>query len=152
MTQLSGVVLGLSAGWLWSAVSFCTASYSEESTRGRFLAVQYGGTCLGSIIGNGITLGIVLSGSGDQGSGGVPVADSASITTLASLSPILAANLMVNPNKIVRSDGSIAIFRNAKTTTIKRELLDIVGTFKDSRILLLLPAWFASDFASSRPP
>lgn len=142
----------MSAGWLWTTSGYIITSYSTEATRGKFIAVQGVLAAMGSVVGSALTFGIVDGLPSTTTSTSVPTAVYACFTALMITSPFVAALLLIDPSKIRRADGEpVAVFRTTKTTTVKREFLDALKNFKDWKLLLMLPVFFACDVATVSP-
>lgn len=158
-------MLGISAGWLWTSSGYCITAYSTEADRGKYLAIQGTLSSIGSLVGAGVTLGIVAELPVATAGTSVPQACYIVFTTLMITSPFVAGFLLKNPNDIIRSDGTkIAVFRNTKTTTLKREFLQVCSMVKDWKVssqlaprawavltvcllfqlMIMLPVFFAS--------
>ncbi|KAJ7119922.1 hypothetical protein C8R43DRAFT_1152111 [Mycena crocata] len=141
---LSGVIIGLSGGWLWSTSGWVSVAYSTENQRGLFLSIQIMMTGIGATISSIIAFGLV---DGEpQGTGGVPSSVYATFLVLNVLSIVVAAVFMIDPSNIVRNDGTkLAQFSTGAQTSGFAELKGLFFVLKDWRVVILIPVMFATE-------
>ncbi|KAF7351821.1 putative membrane protein [Mycena venus] len=141
---LSGLILGLSAGWLWSTGGWISVAYSTENQRGLFVSVQIIMTGIGATLSN--IIAFVLVYAHPQAAGAVPSSVYATFLALNILSIFVAAVFMIDPSKIVRNDGtSLALFSDSAKTTGIAEFKGLISILKDWRVLALIPVMFATE-------
>ncbi|KKY18155.1 hypothetical protein UCRPC4_g05105 [Phaeomoniella chlamydospora] len=136
----AGAVLGLCAGLLWTAQGAVMMSYPYEKDKGRAIGWFWMIFNMGAVLGSLIPLGENLHKTAGAVSDGTYIA----FIILMAFGFLLAWTL-VDPEKVVRSDGSHVILM--KNPTWKSEILALLETFKtDTYILLLFPMFFASNW------
>ncbi|KAJ7021178.1 hypothetical protein C8F04DRAFT_1141804 [Mycena alexandri] len=141
---LSGLILGLSAGWLWSTGGWVSVAYSTENERGLFVSVQIIMTGIGATLSS--IIAFVLVDARPQAAGVVPSSVYATFLALNILSIFVAAAFMIDPSKIVRNDGtSLALFSDRAKTTSIAEFKGLISVLKDWRVLILIPVMFATE-------
>ncbi|OAP64559.1 hypothetical protein AYL99_00531 [Fonsecaea erecta] len=141
---LSGALLGVTAGCLWTAASFIAWTYPEEKDKGKYIAIQWGLTSLGGTVGASVAFGISADKTDATG-----VSDPVYIVFVVIMCcAIVAAALCIkHPASIVRDDGThLAEF---KPTNTRAELRNLKKTFTDWKLLALTPAFFASEMCLS---
>ncbi|KIJ47920.1 hypothetical protein M422DRAFT_28710 [Sphaerobolus stellatus SS14] len=136
----AGAVLGLSAALLWSAQGEIMMSYPLEQDKGKAFGIFWAIFQLGTFIGSVIALAInIRSGQLSAVATGTYVA-----FIIIIFIGIASSFLVLGPNRIIRSDGTLVKLR-ARTST-REEVKGMISLFKDWRMLALLPMFFASNY------
>lgn len=135
---VAGAYLGLTAGCLWTTAAYMSSAYAEEKDKGVWRAIQWTGNITGAAIGAFVALGI----SWNSTSTGVPHSVYIVFIIIQCASMGLAF-LFLPPDKLRRSDGTaLASFEKISL----RDSLKITGAlFRDWRILLMIPTFFAPE-------
>jgi len=125
---------------LWSAQGAIMMSYPLEKDKGKSFGIFWAIFQFGSFIGSIISLAInIKSGKLDS------VTTSTYIAFLIIIIfGIASAFLVLPPNRVIRSDGTIVKLEAA--TTVRAELIGMWERIKDWRILALLPMFFSSNY------
>ncbi|KAF9281389.1 hypothetical protein BGZ74_002362 [Mortierella antarctica] len=138
---LAGVLLGLGAGCIWVTQGAMMMSYPTEDNKGKYISIFWAIFNLGAVVGSVMPLALNkdLKDPDD-------VSDITYIVYMVvmALSTLLAVFLS-RPSTIVRDDGEPVIV--AKFAGIKAECIAILSVFCDWRMLLLIPAFFFSNFS-----
>ncbi|THG97892.1 hypothetical protein EW026_g4204 [Hermanssonia centrifuga] len=127
----AGSVLGVCAGLLWTAQGSLMLAYPTESQKGMFIAIFWSIFNLGGVVGASVSLGqnfhstigfVILTGIG-----------------------VLIPLLMVDPHKVIRSDGTRVT--TPRHPSWKTEFWGLwVALRTDPYIILLFPMFFASNW------
>ncbi|KAF9114602.1 hypothetical protein BGX27_010358 [Mortierella sp. AM989] len=139
---LAGILIGLGAGLIWVTQGAMMMSYPTEDNKGKYIS------CFWAIYNLGAVLGSILPFVMNSAPGMDP--DDVSSTTyivymvVMGLSTFLALFLS-RPSTIIRDDGEPVSV--AKFSGLKSEGLAILSVFCDWRMLLLIPAFFFSNFS-----
>jgi len=139
---LSGVVLGLSAGWLWATAGYVAIAYSTEFNRARYLGLQNVVVGVGGCIGSSIAFGLSVH---ETTGNGVPDSVYIAFVVLMCVAIVCAGLFMVDPSTIVRDDGTHLAVYNQKTS-LWLELKESFKLLTDWRLAILLPVMFTSEF------
>ncbi|KGB79054.1 hypothetical protein I307_02859 [Cryptococcus deuterogattii 99/473] len=136
---LAGGLLGVTAALLWSAQGSIMMSYSMEKDKGRAFSLFWSIFQMGTLIGAAIALGIQAHSTLPSVSTGVYLA-----FMIIQLTAIGTSWLILPPHLVVRGDGTIVKLDDAITP--KEEARHFLKMFKDWRMLLLFPMFFASNY------
>ncbi|KAK3814286.1 MAG: major facilitator superfamily domain-containing protein [Benniella sp.] len=139
---LAGILLGLGAGCIWVTQGAMMMSYPAEDNKGKYIACFWAIFNLGAVLGSALPLAM-------NSKDGMDPDDVSSDTyivymVIMGLASFLAI-FLVRPSGIVRDDGEPVIV--AKFGGVKSEFLAILSVFCDWRMLLLIPAFFFSNFS-----
>ncbi|PMD47138.1 hypothetical protein L207DRAFT_478082 [Hyaloscypha variabilis F] len=135
---LAGAYLGITAGCLWSVAGFMGNAYAEESQKGTWRAIQWSCNASGATIGGFVALGINLHTTSESVPHSVYI-----IFIVLQICSVGFAALMLPPKLLLRSDGTaLAEFKPA---TITQSLSGLGSLFKDWRIILMLPTFYAGE-------
>ncbi|KAK4052325.1 hypothetical protein OIO90_004406 [Microbotryomycetes sp. JL221] len=136
----AGAILGVCAGLLWTAQGTLTLAYATEAAKGKYIACVWIIFNLGATIGNATMLGLTYDSSANTVSNAVYAA----FLAIASCG-VIVPWLLVNPAKMVRTDGTRVII--PQQTSWKEST---VGLFHFLRthlwIVLLFPFFLASNW------
>ncbi|CAO3658802.1 unnamed protein product [Umbelopsis vinacea] len=136
----TGAILGIGAGFLWTAQAGIMMSYPSEAEKGKFFATFWMIFNLGATMGSAIGLGKEWS-SGE--------AQKVSVGTYIAFMVIMAigalcALALLPPGKVIRADGTPVSLH--KFSNWKREAMQILLLFKDWRMLVLIPLFAGSNW------
>ncbi|KAG0019314.1 hypothetical protein BGZ80_005998 [Entomortierella chlamydospora] len=139
---LAGILLGLGAGCIWVTQGAMMMSYPTENNKGKYISVFWAIFNFGAVLGSCLSFGMNYSATMDP--------DDVSSTTYIVFMSImgtvtLLSVFLVRPSSIVRDDGEPVIIE--KFAGIKAEFSAILSVFCDWRMLLLIPAFFFSNFS-----
>jgi len=136
----TGAILGIGAGFLWTAQAGIMMSYPSEAEKGKFFATFWMIFNLGATMGSAIGLGKEWS-SGE--------AQKVSVGTYIAFMVIMAigalcALALLPPGKVIRADGTPVSLH--KFSNWKREAIQILLLFKDWKMLVLIPLFAGSNW------
>ncbi|KAF8341708.1 major facilitator superfamily domain-containing protein [Amanita rubescens] len=136
----SGVILGFCAAMLWTAQGSLMLSYPTESQKGKFIAVFWLIFNMGAVVGASVSLGQNFHSTANS-VGNVTYI----IFLILTLTAVPIPLLMVDPTKMIRTDGSFVTV--PRHPSWKVEFYGLWVTLKtDPMILLLFPMFFASNW------
>lgn len=140
---LSGIILGFSAGLLWSTSAYLGLAYSTESERGKYIAIQGVITGIGAILSSALAFGLTArTTTGD----GVPTSVYVAFLSLMCCGSAIAALFIISPVDVVRDDGTkIAVFATRERTTLVQEVTGVLSMLTDWKLMLLVPVMFATE-------
>ncbi|AFR98414.1 hypothetical protein J008_06397 [Cryptococcus neoformans] len=136
---LAGGLLGVTAALLWAAQGSIMMSYSMEKDKGRAFSLFWSIFQMGTLIGAAIALGIQAHSTLPSVSTGVYLA-----FMIIQLTAIAISWLILPPHLVVRGDGTIVKLDDAISP--KEEARHFLKMFKDWRMLMLFPMFFASNY------
>ncbi|KAJ9628319.1 hypothetical protein H2204_009294 [Knufia peltigerae] len=140
----AGAMLGISAGFLWTACGFIQLAYAEEQEKAMYITIQWAMTAFGGTVGSLIAFGINFQGTDASG---VSTPVYAVFVVIMCCSIAIAFFLIIRPEQVVRDDGThLAVFRATDAWT---EIKGIGEMFTDPKIVLLLPGIFVAEMALS---
>ncbi|KAF9187276.1 hypothetical protein BGZ51_001433 [Haplosporangium sp. Z 767] len=139
---LAGVLLGLGAGCLWVTQGAMMMSYPTEDNKGKYIACFWAIFNLGAVLGSALPL--VMNSRPGMDPDDVTPTTYIVYMVVMSLATLLGV-FLARPSTIVRDNGEPVIV--AKFAGIKAEGLAILSVFCDWRMLLLIPAFFFSNFS-----
>ncbi|KAF9922075.1 hypothetical protein FBU30_007827, partial [Linnemannia zychae] len=140
---IAGILLGLGAGCIWVTQGAMMMSYPTEDNKGKYIACFWAIFNLGAVLGSVLPLSMILVTKG-------PDPDDVSPETYIVYMVIMGLATLLGfflskPSSIVRDNGDPVVV--AKFAGIKAETLAILSVFCDWRMLLLIPAFFFSNFS-----
>ncbi|OMJ12578.1 UNC93-like protein 2 [Smittium culicis] len=139
-TIISGAILGVGAGILWTGQGMIMTSYPLEKEKGKFISIFWVIFSFGGVIGSAVPL---IVGLGDK-----PLPNSGYIAFVAI--QILGSFLcfaLVSPKNVVKSDGSPV--ETGGKINIKQETIQLIKLFKNKTMIVFIPIMFASNFYNS---
>ncbi|KAG0049534.1 hypothetical protein BGZ83_005689 [Gryganskiella cystojenkinii] len=139
---LAGILLGLGAGCIWVTQGAMMMSYPTEDNKGKYIACFWAIFNLGAVLGS--VLPLVLNYAPDMDKNDVSESTYKVYMVIMGLATFLAFFLS-RPSSIVRDNGEPIVV--AKFAGIKAECIAILSVFCDWRMLLLIPAFFFSNFS-----
>lgn len=139
---LSGAILGLTSGFLWTATTYVQFTYAEEKDKGLYISIQWMMKSLGAIVGSSVSLSLNIDQLQPVGVS-MPVYIVFIVVHCCAF--FLALFFILHPSQIVREDGThIAIFND---THILAEVKGTIKVLGDWRYILLAPAQIVSEMA-----
>ncbi|OQR92266.1 hypothetical protein ACHHYP_03863 [Achlya hypogyna] len=136
---LTGALLGIGAGLLWSAQGAIVLSYPTESEKGKFISTCWIIFNLGGVI--GALVPFIMNYNSDSGSLG----DATYIAILIIM--VIATGLSLGlkaPAAIIRSDNTKINY--PKSASVREEVSNLYHAIFDWRMLCLIPASVASNW------
>ncbi|GAB5587825.1 hypothetical protein Unana1_02725 [Umbelopsis nana] len=115
----AGAILGVGAGFLWTAQAGIMMSYPSEAEKGKFFATFW-------MIFNAVSVGTYVA-----------------FMVIMAFGALLALALLP-PGKVIRADGSPVSLH--KFSNWKRETIQILLLFKDWKMLILIPLFAGSNW------
>ncbi|GJN11953.1 hypothetical protein PR202_ga30193 [Eleusine coracana subsp. coracana] len=137
----AGAILGAGAGFLWAAQGAIMTSYPPPNRRGTYISLFWCVFNLGGVLGGLLPFAFNYNRGNDPAS----VNDATYIAFIAFMLVGAALTLLVlPPTRIVRDDGTRPT--RVTYTSPATELAQILKLFADWKMLLALPAAWASNF------
>ncbi|KAI8085754.1 major facilitator superfamily domain-containing protein [Gilbertella persicaria] len=139
-TIATGAILGIGAGFLWTAQAGIMMSYPDEKDKGKAFSIFWMVFNLGATVGAAIPLGNNWSNTG---------ANTVKIGTYIGFMCIMAFGaflslVLLPPSKVIRANGSPVSLH--KFSNWKREIYEILRMFGDWKMLCLIPLFFGSNW------
>uniref|UniRef100_A0A1D1ZH07 UNC93-like protein 2 n=1 Tax=Anthurium amnicola TaxID=1678845 RepID=A0A1D1ZH07_9ARAE len=136
----AGAILGVGAGLLWAGEGAIMTAYPPPGRKGTYIAVFWSIFNMGGVIGGLIPFVLNYHRTSAES-----VNDGTYIAFMCFMSVGTALALAILPaNRVVRDDGSRA--SAVKYSRVSTELAEIARLFGNWRMLLMLPAAWASNF------
>ncbi|KAL7147245.1 hypothetical protein ABFS83_06G095600 [Erythranthe nasuta] len=137
---VAGAFLGVGAGLLWASQGAIMTSYPPQNRKGIYIALFWSIFNMGGVIG-----GLIPFVMNYHRTEAVSVNDGTYIGFMVfmSIGTLLSLSIL-HPSRVVRSDGSRCT--NIKYSSVSVEAAEILKLFLDWRMLLLVPASWASNF------
>ncbi|KAK0203763.1 MFS general substrate transporter [Desarmillaria ectypa] len=136
----AGAVLGLCAGLLWTAQGSLMMAYPTEAQKGKFIGIFWSIFNLGGVVGASIAAGRNWKSTANAVDNGTYIG-----FLILTLIGVLVPLLMVNPNRMIRSDGTKVT--TPRQPSWKTEFMGLFITLKtDPMIVLLFPMFFTSNW------
>ncbi|KAI8321106.1 UNC93-like protein C922.05c-like protein [Martensiomyces pterosporus] len=139
----TGPILGIGAGILWSAQGMIMMSYPNESQKGRYISIFWVIFNLGGVIGGIVPFVINYNLGKGTVEKSLPDAGYIVFVILEALGAAAALTL-APPERVIRGDGSHVVLM--RYTNVRYEAMEILKLFLNPWILLLIPAFFMSNF------
>ncbi|KAF8982787.1 hypothetical protein BGZ46_000636 [Entomortierella lignicola] len=139
---LAGVLLGLGAGCIWVTQGAMMMSYPTENNKGKYISVFWAIFNLGAVLGSIISLAMNTNTAADPDD--VTSATYIVYMIIMGLATLLVI-FLVRPSSIIRDNGEPVTVE--KFAGVKAEFSAILSVFCDWRMLLLIPAFFFSNFS-----
>ncbi|GAA0185947.1 hypothetical protein Leryth_004655 [Lithospermum erythrorhizon] len=137
---VAGALLGIGAGLLWAAQGAIMTSYPPQDRKGTYISMFWSIFNLGGVIG-----GLIPFVSNYNRETAVSVNDGTYIGFMVfmSIGTVLSVAIL-HPRKVVRDDGSVCT--NIKYSSMSVEGVEILKLFLNWKMLLIVPAAWASNF------
>ncbi|KAF9972623.1 DUF895 domain membrane protein [Actinomortierella ambigua] len=139
---LAGILLGFGGGLIWVTQGAMMMSYPTEDNKGKYIGTFWAIFNLGAVFGSVLPLIINSRPNMDQDDF-APLTYKLYMVIMACATCL--AFFLVRPSKIVRDNGEPIIV--AKFQGVRAETVAILSVFCDWRMLLLIPAFFFSNFS-----
>ncbi|KAK2390912.1 UNC93 protein [Trifolium repens] len=138
---VSGAFLGVGAGLLWAAQGAIMTSYPPVNRKGTYISIFWSIFNMGGVIG-GLIPFILNYNRGEQAA---TVNDGTYIGFMAFMSLGTVLSLTILPaSKVVRDDGTKCT--NVLYSNVTTECVEILKLFYNWKMLLMIPASWASNF------
>ncbi|CAM8903557.1 unnamed protein product [Rhodiola kirilowii] len=137
---VAGALLGVGAGLLWSAQGAMMTSYPTENRKGSYIALFWSIFNMGGVIG-----GLIPFVMNYNRSDAMSVNDGTYIGFMVfmTLGAIISLTIL-HPSRVVRDDGTKCT--NMKYSEVSTELVEVAKLFLNRKMLLIVPAAWASNF------
>ncbi|KAI8081791.1 major facilitator superfamily domain-containing protein [Halteromyces radiatus] len=139
-TIVAGAILGIGAGFLWTAQAGIMMSYPNESEKGKAFSIFWMIFNLGATIGAAIPLG---NNWHNTTTSNVNTGTYIGFMVLMAFGACLAL-LLTPPNKVIRNDGTHVSLH--KFSNWKREFIEVLKLFTNWRMLILIPLFAGSNW------
>ncbi|KAG9317175.1 major facilitator superfamily domain-containing protein [Chiua virens] len=137
---VAGAILGVCAGFLWTAQGSLMMSYPTEAQKGLFIGIFWAIFNLGAVIGSGVAFGLNFNNQGSTVSDGTYIA-----FLIITLIGVVLSPFMADPKMVVRTDGTKVTL--PRQPSWKAEFYSLYVAFKtDPTIILLFPMFVASNY------
>ncbi|KAI9262020.1 major facilitator superfamily domain-containing protein [Sporodiniella umbellata] len=138
-TIATGAILGIGAGFLWTAQAGIMMSYPDENGKGKAFSIFWMVFNLGATVGAAITLGNNFGNANNTVSTGTYIG----FMCIMAFGAFLALALLP-AHKVVRADGSPVSLH--KFSNWRREAVEILALFRDWKMLCLIPLFAGSNW------
>eukprot|EP00249_Psilotum_nudum_P022934 c28698_g1_i3 orf=159-1610(+) len=136
---VAGALLGLGAGLLWAGQGAMMTAYPTEDRKGMYISLFWTVFNLGGVVGGFIPFALNYHSSFARVNDGTYIA----FMIIMSIGALLTLAL-ASPHKVIRDDGSrVTLVRYSK---VSLEMWEILKLFADWKMLLLVPACWASNY------
>ncbi|KAF9912489.1 hypothetical protein EC991_010576 [Linnemannia zychae] len=139
---LAGVLLGLGAGSIWVTQGAMMMSYPTEDNKGKYIACFWAIFNIGAVLGSALPL--IMNNSLNADLDDISPSTYIVYMVVMGISTCFAFFLS-KPSTIVRDNGEPVIVE--KFAGVRAEFRAILSVFCDWRMLLLIPAFFFSNFS-----
>ncbi|KAG0271217.1 hypothetical protein BGZ95_000980 [Linnemannia exigua] len=139
---LAGILLGLGAGSLWVTQGAMMMSYPTEDNKGKYIACFWAIFNIGAVLGSALPL--IMNNSLHADLDDISPSTYIVYMVVMGISTCFAFFLS-KPSTIVRDNGEPVIVE--KFAGVRAEFRAILSVFCDWRMLLLIPAFFFSNFS-----
>ncbi|KAL2550880.1 UNC93-like protein 2 [Forsythia ovata] len=137
---VAGALLGIGAGLLWAAQGAIMTSYPPHDRKGIYISLFWSIFNMGGVIG-----GLIPFTLNFHRADAVSVNDGTYIGFMVfmSIGTVLSLGIL-HPSRVVRDDGSRCT--NIKYSSVSIEVVEILKLFLNWKMLLMVPASWASNF------
>jgi len=137
---VSGAILGVCAGLLWTAQGCMMMAYPTEAQKGVFIGLFWTIFNLGAVIGSAVAFGLNFNNQTSQVGNGTYIG-----FLILTLIGVALAPLMANPGRVIRTDGTkVTLPRHPSWKTEFYSLFIALKT--DPMVVLLFPMFVASNY------
>lgn len=137
---VAGGILGVGAGLLWAAQGAIMTSYPPHDRKGTYISIFWSIFNMGGVIG-----GLIPFILNFHRSDAVSVNDGTYIGFMVFMSVGVLLSLgILHPSRVIRDDGSKCT--NIKYSNVSTECLEILKLFLNWKMLIIIPASWASNF------
>ncbi|KAF9552989.1 MFS general substrate transporter [Agrocybe pediades] len=136
----AGAILGICAGLLWTAQGSLMLAYATESQKGKFIGIFWGIFNLGAVVGASVSLGQNFHSTANAVGNGTYIG-----FLILTLIGVMIPLLMVDPKKMVRTDGTKV--SAPRHPSWKVEIYGLwITLVTDPWVILLFPMFLASNW------
>lgn len=139
-TIATGAILGIGAGFLWTAQAGIMMSYPDEKDKGKAFSIFWMVFNLGATVGAAIPLG---NNWNSTGTSTVKTGTYIGFMVIMGFGAILSLCLLP-AHKVVRANGSPVSLH--KFSNWKREAIEVFKLFADWKMLILIPLFAGSNW------
>lgn len=137
---VAGALLGVGAGLLWSTQGAMMTSYPTPDRKGSYIALFWSIFNMGGVIG-----GLIPFVMNYNRTNAVSVNDGTYIGFMVFMTIGVIVSLgILHPSCVIREDGSKCT--NMKYSKVSTELVEVAKLFSNWKMLLIVPAAWASNF------
>ncbi|KAG1730558.1 major facilitator superfamily domain-containing protein [Suillus paluster] len=136
----SGALLGVTAGFLWTAQGSLMLSYCTEAQKGIYISIFWGIFSLGAVVGSAVSLGQNFNSTSNGVGNGTYIG-----ILVLTLVGVTIPMMMADPAKMIRTDGTRVVM--PRHPSWKSEFHGLwVAIVTDPMVLLLFPLFCASAY------
>lgn len=136
---LAGVLLGITAGMLWTAAGFISFAYAIEDEKATYLSWQWAMTSFGGTVGSLVAFGINYHATESHASNAMYTV----FICIQCMAILIAFFFIVDPKHVTRDDGThIAVFKH---TSFATELKRLMQLLLDWKVWILVPGIFVAE-------
>ncbi|CAO0800123.1 unnamed protein product [Mucor circinelloides] len=139
-TIATGAILGIGAGFLWTAQAGIMMSYPDEKDKGKAFSIFWMVFNLGATVGAAIPLG---NNWNNNVSGSVNTGTYIGFMVIMAFGACLSL-VLLPASKVIRANGSPVSLH--KFSNWKRECIEVFRLFKDWKMLILIPLFAGSNW------
>lgn len=139
MCVLCGALVGMGASVLWTAQGVIVMSYPTQERKGMFIGIFWAIFNMGPVLGSLLATIINWNNSDAKASNATYL-----VFIVVMFSGVFIALLLAPPDRLIRHDGTLVVLESKMSA--KLEFNGILATFKDTKMLLLMPACLASNW------
>ncbi|EPS71170.1 hypothetical protein M569_03587 [Genlisea aurea] len=137
---IAGALLGIGAGLLWASQGAIMTSYPPHDRKGTYISLFWSIFNMGGVIG-----GLIPFALNFHRTEAASVNDATYIGFMVFMSVGAVISLSIlHPSRVIRDDGSKCT--NMKYSSVSVESAEILKLFLDWKMLLIIPASWASNF------
>ncbi|KAF7149003.1 hypothetical protein RHSIM_Rhsim03G0217900 [Rhododendron simsii] len=138
---VAGALLGAGAGLLWAGQGAMLTSYPPPDRKGTYISLFWSIFNMGGVIGGLIPF--ILNYNRGEAAASVSDGTYLGFMVFMSIGTVLTLAIL-HPSKVVRDDGSSCT--NIKYSSVSIEIVEILKLFLNWKMLLMVPAAWASNF------
>lgn len=137
---IAGAFLGIGAGFLWAGQGAIMTSYPTRARKGTYISLFWTIFNLGGVVGGLIPFILNYHRENSE-----TVSDQTYIAFMCFMSAgALISFAILSPDRVIRDDGTCCT--NIKYSNVAKEGVEILKLFLNWRLLLIVPAAWASNF------
>ncbi|KAF8959869.1 major facilitator superfamily domain-containing protein [Flammula alnicola] len=136
----AGAILGICAGFLWTAQGSLMLAYATEGQKGKFIGIFWAVFNLGAVVGASVSLGQNFHSQANSVGNGTYIG-----FLVLTLIGIIIPMSMADPEKMIRTDGTKVT--TSRHPSWKTQLYGLwVTLLTDPMVILLFPMFLASNW------
>ncbi|KAK3404584.1 hypothetical protein EUGRSUZ_K00891 [Eucalyptus grandis] len=137
---IAGAILGIGAGFLWAGQGAIMTSYPPHNQKGTYISLFWSIFSMGGVVGGFIPF--ILNYNRTEA---VSVTDATYIGFMCFMTVgALLSLAILPPSKVIRNDGTSCT--NIEYSSVSTEAMEILKLFLNWKMLLIVPAAWASNF------